>query len=109
VQGAAAGLVNSQVIAAIQDVFHGLDRGRALGLYAVTGGVAAPLGPPLGGGLVAGLGPEAGWRYCLLLSPPCAVLTLVLAARWLPPPRRTARDSRLDVLGLALTCGCTLS
>jgi MFS family permease len=109
VQGAAAGLVNSQVIATIQDVFHGLDRGRALGLYAMTGGVAAALGPPLGGGLVAGLGPEAGWRYCLLLSAPCAVLTLVLAARWLPPPRRTARDSRLDVLGLALACGCTLS
>lgn len=109
VQGAAAGLVNSQVIGTVQDVFHGLDRGRALGLYAVTGGVAAALGPPLGGALVAGLGPEAGWRYCLLLSAPCAVLTLVLAARWLPPPRRTARDSRLDVLGLALACGCTLT
>lgn len=108
-QGAAAGLVNSQVIGTVQDVFHGLDRGRALGLYAVTGGVAAALGPPLGGALVAGLGPEAGWRYCLLLSAPCAVLTLVLAARWLPPPRRTARDSRLDVLGLGLACGCTLT
>ncbi|MGW1620484.1 MFS transporter [Streptomyces sp. NPDC002172] len=109
VQGAAAGLVNSQVIGTIQDVFHGLDRGRALGLYAVTGGVAAALGPPLGGVLVAGLGPEAGWRYCLLLSAPCAVITLALAARWLPPPRRTARDSRLDVLGLTLACGCTLT
>ncbi|MEU6591719.1 MFS transporter [Streptomyces sp. NPDC046881] len=109
VQGAAAGLVNSQVIGTIQDVFHGLARGRALGLYAVTGGVATALGPPLGGALVAGLGPGAGWRCCLLLSSPCAVLTLTLAARWLPPPRRTARDSRLDVLGLGLLCGCTLT
>jgi MFS family permease len=109
VQGAAAGLVNSQVIGTIQDVFHGLDRGRALGLYAVTSGVATALGPPLGGALVAGLGPEVGWRYCLLLSAPCAVATLTLAVRWLPPPRRTARDSRLDVLGLALACGCTLT
>ncbi|WOX15261.1 MFS transporter [Streptomyces sp. N50] len=109
VQGAAAGLVNSQVIGTIQDVFHGLDRGRALGLYAVTSGVATALGPPLGGALVAGLGPDAGWRYCLLLSAPFAVVTLILAARWLPPPRRTARDSRLDPLGLALACGCTLT
>lgn len=109
VQGAAAGLVNSQVIGTIQDVFHGLDRGRALGLYAVTSGVAMALGPPLGGALVAGLGPDAGWRYCLLLSAPFAVVTLTLAARWLPPPRRTARDSRLDPLGLALACGCTLT
>ncbi len=109
VQGAAAGLVNSQVIGTIQDVFRGVDRGRALGLYAVTSGVATALGPPLGGALVAGLGPAVGWRYCLLLSAPCAVTTLVLAARWLPPPRPTARDARLDVLGLALACGCTLT
>ncbi|MBQ0854555.1 MFS transporter [Streptomyces sp. BH-SS-21] len=109
VQGAAAGLVNSQVIGTIQDVFHGPARGRALGLYAVTAGVAAALGPPLGGALVAGLGAGAGWRSCLLLSAPCAVATLALAARRLPPPRRTARDSRLDVLGLVLACGCTLT
>jgi MFS family permease len=109
VQGAAAGLVNSQVIGTLQDVSHGQDRGRALGLYAVTAGVAAALGPPLGGALVAGLGPQLGWRCCLLLSGPCAMLTLALAARWLPPPRRTARDPGLDVLGLALACGCTLT
>ncbi|MEU6377133.1 MFS transporter [Streptomyces sp. NPDC046909] len=109
VQGAAAGLVNSQVIGTIQDVFHGVDRGRALGLYAVTGGVAAALGPPLGGALVAGLGAEAGWRCCLLLSTPCAVLTLTLATRWLPPPRRTSGEARLDILGLVLACGCTLT
>ncbi|MFJ9150676.1 MFS transporter [Streptomyces sp. NPDC102270] len=34
VQGAAAGIVNSQVIGTIQDVFRGVARGRALGLYA---------------------------------------------------------------------------
>ncbi|MFD0065118.1 MFS transporter [Streptomyces sp. NPDC056690] len=109
VQGAAAGLVNSQVIGTLQDVFHGQDRGRALGLYAVTAGVATALGPPLGGALVASLGPQLGWRCCLLLSMPCALLTLASAARWLPPPRRTARDTSLDVLGLALACGCALT
>ncbi|MFF9167688.1 MULTISPECIES: MFS transporter [unclassified Streptomyces] len=109
VQGAAAGLVNAQVIGTVQDVFRGQARGRALGLYAVTGGVATALGPPLGGALVAGLGPVAGWRCCLLLSSPCAVVTLALAARWLPPPRRTARGARPDVLGLVLLCGCTLA
>ncbi|MFJ3672801.1 MFS transporter [Streptomyces sp. NPDC090106] len=109
VQGAAAGLVNSQVIGTLQDVFRGQERGRALGAYAVTAGVATALGPPLGGALVAGLGPETGWRCCLLLSAPFAVVTLVLAVRHLPPPRRTARDSRLDTLGLVLACGCTLA
>ncbi|WP_228472794.1 MFS transporter [Streptomyces cyaneochromogenes] len=96
VQGAAAGLVNSQVIGTIQDVFRGPARGRALGMYAVTSGVAVALGPPLGGALIAGLGAETGWLSCLLLSAPCAVATLALAARLLPPPRRTAKNSRLD-------------
>ncbi|WP_264300198.1 MFS transporter [Streptomyces phaeolivaceus] len=35
--------------------------------------------------------------------------TLALAVRRLPPPRRTARNARLDVLGLGLACGCTLT
>ncbi len=109
VQGAGAGLVNSQVIGTIQDVFRGLDRARALGLYAVTGGVAAALGPALGGTLVAAFGPEPGWRLCLLLNTPCGLVTLWLAFRWLPTPRRTAGRSRLDWWGLAWTGALTLA
>ncbi|MFF3934554.1 MFS transporter [Streptomyces phaeofaciens] len=100
VQGAGAGLVNSQVIGTLQDHFTGLDRARALGLYAVTGGVAAALGPALGGALVAACGPEYGWRLCLLLSTPCGMLTLWLAFRWFPDARRTAGHSELDWWGL---------
>ncbi|MFJ8105810.1 MFS transporter [Streptomyces sp. NPDC096132] len=101
VQGAGAGLVNSQVIGTLQDVFQGLNRARARGLYAVTGGVAAALGPALGGALVALCGPDTGWRLCLLLSAPCGAVTLWLAARRLPPPRRIAASGRPDVRGPA--------
>lgn len=107
-QGAAAGLVNSQVIGTIQDVFHGLDRARALGWYAVTGGVASALGPALGG-LLVGLDDGSGWRLCLLLSGPCGAVTLWLAARRLPPPRRVAADGRLDPWGLLCVAALTLS
>ncbi|MDQ0584773.1 MFS transporter [Streptomyces rishiriensis] len=109
VQGAGAGLVNSQVIGTLQDVFHGLDRARALGLYAVTGGGAAALGPALGGTLVTLCGPGTGWRLCLLLSAPCGVLTLWLAARRLPPPRRVAAPGRVDLWGLVCVAALTLS
>ncbi|MEV0844276.1 MFS transporter [Streptomyces sp. NPDC049954] len=109
VQGAGAGLVNSQVIGFLQDVFTGEERSRALGRYAVVGGLAAGLGPALGGALVAGFGPGSGWRLCLLLSAPCAVVTLFLASRRLPPPRRTARHSGLDVGGLLLAGALTLT
>ncbi|MEU2297499.1 MFS transporter [Streptomyces antibioticus] len=109
VQGAGAGLVNSQVIGTLQDHFSGVGRARALGLYAVTGGVAAALGPPLGGALVAVFGPDLGWRLCLLLSAPCGIVTLWLAFRWFPAPRRTAGHSRLDWWGLGWTGALTLA
>ncbi|MFC9842538.1 MFS transporter [Streptomyces sp. NPDC060223] len=109
VQGAGAGLVNSQVIGTLQDVFSGLDRARALGLYAVTGGVAAALGPALGGALVAAFGPDLGWRLCLLLNTPCGLLTLWLAFRWLPAARRTGRRSQLDWWGLMWAGALTLA
>ncbi|WP_225825679.1 MFS transporter [Streptomyces naphthomycinicus] len=108
-QGAGAGLVNSQVIGTLQDVFRGLDRARALGLYAVTAGVAAALGPALGGVLVAVCGPDGGWRLCLLLSTPCGLLTLWLAARWLPPGRRVAPHGGLDLWGIGCVAALTLS
>jgi len=101
-QGAGAGLVNSQVIGTIQDVFTGQERARALGLYAVTSGLAAALGPPLGGVLIAAAGPDPGWRLALLLNVPFGLATLVLAARHLPPPRSKAHHTDLDPVGLVL-------
>ncbi|MFF4249789.1 MFS transporter [Streptomyces sp. NPDC001663] len=109
VQGAGAGLVNSQVIGTLQDVFRGLDRARALGLYAVTGGVASALGPGLGGALLGVLPAGLGWRGCLLMSVPVGVITLFLAARWLPPARRVAAHTGLDLGGLLCVAALTLS
>ncbi|MET8975684.1 MFS transporter [Streptomyces sp. NPDC004539] len=108
-QGAGAGLVNSQVIGTIQDVFQGQERARALGWYAVTGGVSAALGPALSGLLVTLCGGGTGWRLCLLLSTPCGLVTLWLAARRLPKPARTAPDGGLDPLGLLCVAALTLS
>ncbi|MFC9499803.1 MFS transporter [Streptomyces sp. NPDC056982] len=79
VQGAAAGFVDAQVIGTLQDVFRGQGRCRALGLCAVTAGVATALGSPLGGALVAALGLQLGWSFRLLVSAPGAMLTRSLA------------------------------
>jgi len=107
-QGAGAGLVNAQMIGTIQDVFTGTLRARALGLYALTGGLSAALGPPLGGLLLAVAGPGLGWRLTLLLSMPFGLLTLALAVRYLPPPRPKTRHTELDAVGLALVAVLTL-
>ncbi|MER6401051.1 MFS transporter [Kitasatospora sp. NPDC001603] len=107
-QGAGAGLVNSQMIGTIQDVFDGQLRARALGMYAVTGGLAFALGPPIGGAVLAAVGPEFGWRLTFLLNVPFGLATVVLAARCLPRPRPSARDADLDLVGLLLVAALTL-
>ncbi|MFJ9693862.1 MFS transporter [Kitasatospora sp. NPDC101183] len=108
-QGAGAGLVNSQMIGTLQDVFDGQLRARALGMYAVTGGLAFALGPPIGGAVIALAGPELGWRLTFLLNLPFGLATLALAVRHLPRPRPSARHADLDVLGLLLVAALTLA
>ncbi|MEU8927690.1 MFS transporter [Kitasatospora sp. NPDC048545] len=108
VQGAGAGLVNSQMIGTLQDVFDGQLRARALGMYAVTGGLAFALGPPIGGAVLAAAGPGLGWRLTFLLNLPFGLATLALAVRHLPRPRPSARQANLDPVGLLLVGALTL-
>ncbi|WP_415953271.1 MFS transporter [Streptomyces sp. KLOTTS4A1] len=107
-QGLGAGLVNAQVIGTIQDVFTGAARARALGMYAVTAGIAAALGPPVGGALIAAAGAEPGWRLALLLNLPFALATLVAGSRFLPRPRPSNAQAGLDLPGVALFAGLTV-
>ncbi|WP_083957806.1 MFS transporter [Herbidospora mongoliensis] len=107
-QGLGAGLVNSQMIGTMQDTFTGHARTRALGLYAVTGGAAAGLGPPLGGAVIAAVGPEVGWRLVLFLAVPVGLVTLFLAGRHLPSTRKEGAPD-LDLVGLLLMGGLTLA
>ncbi|MFJ9774548.1 MFS transporter [Kitasatospora sp. NPDC101157] len=109
VQGAGAGLVNSQMIGTLQDVFDGQLRARALGMYAVTGSLAFALGPPIGGLVLAAAGPGTGWRLTFLLNVPFGLATLALAVRHLPKPRPATRHADLDLLGLLLVGALTLA
>ncbi|MGW6918227.1 MFS transporter [Kitasatospora sp. NPDC054939] len=108
-QGAGAGLVNSQMIGTMQDVFTGQLRTRALGLYMVVGGLAATLGPPVGGLMLAAFGPENGWRVTFLINVPFGLLTVLLAARYLPRPRPSAGHADLDLVGLLLVGALTVA
>ncbi|MGO1320027.1 MAG: MFS transporter [Galactobacter sp.] len=84
VMGIGSGLLNPQVTGMIQQFFAGELRGRAFGLFGGVIGVSVAVGPLLGGGLVALLGNEGGWRWSFLVNVPIAVVA-VLAARWLLP------------------------
>jgi MFS family permease len=46
-QGTGGGIISSQVLSTIQDLYTGRDRARALGAYGVTAGLAGLTGPLL--------------------------------------------------------------
>ncbi|MFD1815249.1 MFS transporter [Rhodococcus gannanensis] len=107
-QGLGAGLISAQVLGIISERFTGADRARALAAYSTAGGLAGLCGPLVGGAALA-LAPDgAGWRLLLLLNVPFAVLTLILAARHLPPDhRRNLTRPGVDTGGLVLLAAVT--
>lgn len=107
-QGLGAGVISAQVLGAIQDLFRGPRRLRALGLYTGAGALAALLGP-LGAGLALGaLPPELAWRAVLALPVPIGAAALVLGLRGLPRTetgpdgRRAGPRLDLDLPAVAL-------
>lgn len=107
-QGLGAGVISSQVLGIITERFTGPDRARALAAYSTAGGLAGLCGPLLGGAVLGAAPDPVGWRLLLVLNVPVALLTLYLAARWLPPDhRRTSARAGIDVGGLALLASVT--
>jgi MFS family permease len=107
-QGVGAGAVNPQIFGIIQELFTGRERARALGAYAMVGGIAGIVGPLVGGTILGTTGPELGWRVVLLINLPFGLLTVPLAIRWLPSSRPAATVRRsLDLPGLALMAAVT--
>lgn len=100
-QGVAGGLLNPQIIAMIQQLFRGDERGKAFGLYGGTVAIATAIGP-LAGGLLIQAG---GWRWMFLVNVPIGVAGLALAVLLLPaiPSRRRGRG--VDLVGVALLGG----
>ena len=70
-------------------------RAKAVGTWASVGAVAAALGPPLGGLLVA-----AAWQWVFLVNVPIGIVTMVAAARVLRESD-IAPIGRPDLLGAA--------
>jgi EmrB/QacA subfamily drug resistance transporter len=99
-QGAGAALLMPNSLAILGRTFSGAAKGRAIGMWAAAGAVAAAIGPVLGGWLVD-LG---SWRAIFLINLPLAAAAIALA--WLYVPRdRQDKDGALDVWGGVLATG----
>ncbi len=94
-QGVGGALLVPGSLALIDASIRSEDRGRAVGTWAGLTGVAAAVGPFVGGWLVV----AASWRWVFLINLPIAVVALALTVRHVPESRAPVTPHRLDVLG----------
>jgi MFS family permease len=96
-QGFAAAFTTPQVLATIHATTSGERRGRAVGMFGATAGIATCLAFLIGGPLTSSDLPGLGWRAVFWLNVPVGLLVLVAVRRWVPPtsgPTRVPIDLR---------------
>ncbi len=97
-QGMAGALIIPSGAAMLRDVIPAERRARAFGMIGAAAGVAAALGPFLGGVLVE----AAGWRAIFYANLALVAPALLLARRWLPRDALSGDDSRIDIVGAVM-------
>ncbi|HVE95975.1 MAG TPA: MFS transporter [Pseudonocardiaceae bacterium] len=96
-QGIGGALLTPGSLAIISSTFVATDRAKAVGAWSGLGGVAAAIGPFVGGWLVA-----LNWRAVFLVNLPVAVFIVVVSLRHVPESLDTESPPGLDVAGAAL-------
>ena len=94
-QGVGAALLTPGSLAIIESTFHREDRARAIGAWAALTGVAAAVGPLVGGYLIDAV----SWRAIFLMNAPLGVLVVALAVRHVPESRDPTASRGLDLPG----------
>jgi EmrB/QacA subfamily drug resistance transporter len=97
-QGVGAALLTPGSLAMIQGAFVRDDRAPAIGAWVGLGGIAAAIGPFVGGLLVD----YASWRWIFLINLPIAVVTVAIAQRTVPETLDPNAPRRLDFTGALL-------
>jgi EmrB/QacA subfamily drug resistance transporter len=94
VQGLAAGMMMAVGFAIVTAAFPPMERGKAMGIYAVCISIALGLGPTLGGIIAQHL----SWRYVFFINIPIGIASVLWGSRVIPKDI-TNPNQRLDVIG----------
>ena len=96
-QGVGAALLVPGSLALLGAGFPAAERGRAIGTWSACSGIAAAIGPVVGGALVD----HASWRWAFLLNLPIGALLLFVTLPRVPESRGDDAPGPLDLAGAA--------
>jgi EmrB/QacA subfamily drug resistance transporter len=100
-QGAFAAMMSPQLLSTIQVLFRPKERPAIFGVVGAVSGLAAVVGPLLGGWLVTANYFDLNWRLIFAINVPIGI-TIVIAALRVVPNTTSDRPPRLDWTGVAL-------
>jgi EmrB/QacA subfamily drug resistance transporter len=95
IQGLAAGMMMAVPYAIITASFPPTERGKALGINAISISAGLAIGPSLGGFMAASL----GWRFVFLINLPIGIAGWLWVRRIVPELK--GRPGRIDIPGVA--------
>ena len=102
-QGVGAAMMLPQTLSIIVDVFERHERTKAIAVWTAVGGIAAGLGPVLGGLLVD----NVGWEAVFWLHVP--VVAIIFIGLSIVPESRDSRQTPMDIPGAILGTGGILA
>jgi EmrB/QacA subfamily drug resistance transporter len=97
-QGVGGALLTPGSLAILQATLQRSDRSRGIGTWSAYTGIAAAVGPLLGGWLIEVL----SWRWVFFINVPLAVAVLVITARHVPESSHRVPGEGFDVVGAVL-------
>ena len=105
VQALTAAMMLPTGAALVRQVFPIERRAAAFGVVGAAAGLAAGIGPVVGGGILA-LG---GWRAMFWMNVPVVLLGLVVAYRFFPPAAKRGERPPFDLAGAVLLGGAMIA
>lgn len=101
-EGLGGGIMAPQVLALLQLMFSGREKGRAFALFGLVNGLAAVTGPVVGGVLVSADLFALGWRPIFLVNVPIGLLAIAAGIFLVPAIRREPSRTN-DSVGIVLS------